>query len=242
MLATNLLNRRINYRNFKQDDYPTKEKIEEIVQEAINVAPMRGEIKKLSIDILGPEHSQLKKDYAYTTICEFEHKISGRKQAGTFTTDEDWIADVKKIYETEPELFNNQVKAPYLMVIYCDYVHKDDRDWDHFDYHQMYMNTGILLYALGLAANRNEVDTAYCKCYNKTYSGEENIILKYEEKDQRVLALVCMGYYDFDEKSLFTRDGDWIEHDEGGRYNIITRERDGYKTTKPSLDQIINWK
>ena len=57
------------------------------------------------------------------------------------------------------------------------------------------------------------------------------------------MLFVGMGYYNFEEKSLFKRDGDWIEHEEkGGRYNIVTRERDGYKKNKPTMDRMINWK
>ena len=56
MLDTKLLERRIQYRNFYKDKYPSKEKIEEIIQEAINVAPLTTEMRGLVIDIYGPEH------------------------------------------------------------------------------------------------------------------------------------------------------------------------------------------
>ena len=54
--------RRINFRHFKQDTYPTKEKIEEILQEAINIAPVDKEFFSWRLEIHGPEWAKEKED------------------------------------------------------------------------------------------------------------------------------------------------------------------------------------
>ena len=99
------------------------------------------------------------------------------------------------------------------------------------------------MYALALAANRHEIDTAYCICYG---DHEESPILKgYRGNNYpRVLALMGAGYFDFNKDSLFSNeDGDdWIEHKDGGLYNTVTRRRDGYKNSKPNYDDLIVWK
>ena len=241
MLDKKLLERRINYRNFYKDKYPSREKIEEIIQEAIDVSPLTNELKKIAIDIHGPEHSSLKHDLMFTTVSA-ETTESKSFQKKHYDSEEEWIENVKKFYEISPHTFNRQVEAPYLITIRESdpkktklYFGDPSKRW-YVDL--LYQEVGILSYILALVANRHEVDAAFCRCFQKTK--ENNLVNNCETKP---ILFIGMGYYDFDEKSLFKRDGDWIEHEhKGGRYNIVTRERDGYKKNKPTMDQIINWK
>ena len=82
MLNTKLLERRINYRNFYKDKYPTREKIEEIIQEAVNVSPLTSEIRDLIIDIYGPEHEEVKHDFMYTAVTTKEYKKRNQQKNG----------------------------------------------------------------------------------------------------------------------------------------------------------------
>ena len=238
MLDTKLLERRIQYRNFYKDKYPSKEKIEEIIQEAINVAPLTTEMRGLVIDIYGPEHKELKHDFMYTTVTSNEYKKSTQLKNGTFISDDAWIESAKEYYKTYPHKFNRQLEAPYLLALRwatggLPFSQKFD----------IFQAVGILGYALTLVANRHEIDSAFCRCYGGAsfLNVKENNLVK--ESETKPMLFIGMGYYNFDEKSLFKRDGDWIEHEsKGGRYNIVTRERDGYKKNKPTMDRMINWK
>ena len=238
MLDTKLLERRIQYRNFYKDKYPSKEKIEEIIQEAINVAPLTTEMRGLVIDIYGPEHKELKHDFMYTTVTSNEYKKSTQLKNGTFISDDAWIESAKEYYKTYPHKFNRQLEAPYLLSLrWCR-----SKLPSHHEI-EFVQSVGILGYALTLVANKHEIDSAFCRCYaGSSFLNvkENNLMIKSETKP---ILFVGMGYYNFEEKSLFKRDGDWIEHEEkGGRYNIVTRERDGYKKNKPTMDRMINWK
>tara|TARA_Y100001970_G_scaffold14296_1_gene16123 strand:- start:23 stop:739 length:717 start_codon:yes stop_codon:yes gene_type:complete len=238
MLDTKLLERRIQYRNFYKDKYPTREKIEEIIQEAVNVSPLTTEIRDLIIDIYGPEHEEVKHDFMYTAVTTKEYKKSDQLRYGTFVSDDAWIESAKEHYKTHPHKFNRQLEAPYLLAL----------RWatGNLPFSQkfiIFQAVGILGYALTLAANRHEIDSAFCRCYGGSsfLNVKENNLVK--ESETKPMLFIGMGYYNFDEKSLFKRDGDWIEHEEkGGRYNIVTRERDGYKKNKPTMDRMINWK
>ena len=236
MIDTKLLERRINYRNFKKDKYPSAEKIEEIIQEAVNVAPLTSELRDVVIDVYGPEHAELKHQFMYTLIAEVEFKKSYQERKGNFISDDDWIKEAKEYYKTNPHKFNRQVEAPYLLALRNRYGKMD------FNKKLItFQSVGILGYALSLVANRHEIDSAFCRCYSRSQQVEENSLLINSET--KPIMFIGMGYFDFDEKSMFIRDGDWIEHSEkGGRYNIVTRERDGYKKNKPTMDRMINWK
>ena len=238
MLNTKLLERRINYRNFYKDKYPTREKIEEIIQEAVNVSPLTTEIRDLIIDIYGPEHEEVKHDFMYTAVTTKEYKKRNQEKNGTFVSDDAWIESAKEHYKTHPHKFNRQLEAPYLLALRWG-----TGNLPFSQKFQIFQAIGILAYALTLVANRHEIDSAFCRCYlGSSYLNvkENNLMIKSETKP---ILFVGMGYYNFEEKSLFKRDGDWIEHEEkGGRYNIVTRERDGYKKNKPTMDRMINWK
>tara|TARA_B100000902_G_scaffold372457_1_gene399497 strand:+ start:49 stop:762 length:714 start_codon:yes stop_codon:yes gene_type:complete len=237
VLDTNLLERRINCRNFRTDKYPSKEKIQEVIQEAINVAPVKSEVFDFRLEIWGPEHTKVKEDLMWSTVTKHPYRL-GESHYPDYDT---WLAETKKYYKTHPQNFNTQVQAPYLFVLVEDKSSWTGgqplvvEDW------RSYMNAGIWLYALALAANRHEIDTSYCICCG--VSRKNPIQRGYSiKKYPRILAMMGVGYFDFDKKSLFKRDGDWIEHVDGGSYNIVTRKRNGYKSRKPNHDDLTVWK
>lgn len=237
MLDTNLLERRINYRNFRNDKYPSKEKIQEVIQEAINVAPVKSEIFDFRLEIWGPEHTKVKEDLMWSTVTKDRY----RQDKSRYPDYDTWLAETKKYYKTHPQNFNTQVQAPYLFALVDDKSSWTGGQSLVVDEWRSHMNAGIWLYALALTANRHEIDTSYCICYGLS---KKNPILKGHKSDghQRILALMGVGYFDFDKKSLFKRDGDWIEHIDGGLYNIVTRKRNGYKITKPNHDDLTLWR
>ena len=50
------MNKRRNVKTFIQDSYPEKAEIESILQETIEIAPIKNNIYNFCIDVYGPEH------------------------------------------------------------------------------------------------------------------------------------------------------------------------------------------
>ena len=63
----NPLTRRINYRNFKKDVYPSRDVVTKIIQDVIIYSPFKGSMKYLDIDVWGPEHSKIKSKFVLST-------------------------------------------------------------------------------------------------------------------------------------------------------------------------------
>ena len=256
MLDTNLLERRTNFRRFQQDKYPSREKIEEIVQEAINVAPCHSDVFGFRIEIWGPEHAEEKKILMYTGVTPAKHNAKHylREKRGTY---EEWMEDMVEYHKTDPDMFNTQVQAPYLVVLIENW--QDESDWWNKK-HQKYRDwrhikaAGTFMYALALVANRHELDASFVtrqmlNSEDANVGHPSNIVKGFSMNGYpKILTLMGLGYYDFSpvpgEKTYTNPDEDgWITHRNGGRYNIHTRKRDGeYKKFKPSAKDMISWK
>ena len=249
--------RRINYRHFKQDVYPTREKVEQILQEAINISPVDKEYFSWRFEIHGPEYAADKAELVLESGTNGSRDDDGNIVANylgyTQTHGFDkWYEQVKKSYAREPGSFNCQIQAPYLISV----IAEDDPD-DHEGYiperrhhslqkYRHYMNMGIFIHGLALTANSHEIDLSYCKCYS---NHRDNPMLRVE--GDHIITLMGLGYYDW---SLAGTEGytahfektdnpDVVARVKGGTYNIkdCTRES-GFKHKKPSIDQMLTWK
>ena len=67
------LDKRFNYRRFKEDKIPPKELIEKIIRETINLIPVKNEGYNFKLEIWGPEHDAEKRELALITIAKREH-------------------------------------------------------------------------------------------------------------------------------------------------------------------------
>ena len=130
------MNFRSNIRFYKQDDIPSKEIIEEIIQDAHNLIPHKNNMIECNIKIYGPEFTKEKEDLVLSTMCGAAKEFW--RKDGQHEHDYDLL---KKIYEDWrpknatsngynyeynyrdprwPEnyklAFNEQVRAPYLLV------------------------------------------------------------------------------------------------------------------------------
>ena len=203
MIDTNLLHRRINYRQFKKDVIPPKETIESIIKEAISVTPFKGSFKQASIDVYGANQTELKHNLMLTSSTE---------QSGTLRhqnydlTDEQWEIKIKDYYSKHPEEFNTQIEAPYLIAVvenldYYNYSETNSKEEivTKNAMHNRLANAarhGALGYGLSLAANRHEVDACFCGCYNRKTEHRFNKLLRdYIDTNRSVLFLIGMGYY-----------------------------------------------
>jgi len=239
------LNRRFNYRHFQQDNIPSKELINEILQKTIDVVPIKNEGWHFKLEAWGPEHYDEKRELAIITIANREHMF------GVFDGDEDeWYENATKLYEYEEQnnwkpkdrnltYFNNQVRAPYLVSVvlaHNTWNPKDEPVWDVLD---SFM-AGMFGYGLSVIANEYDVDCSFCACFEKGLKNHFNYITTKHDTEWKklgwksdCLALIGLGYYDFFGKKKINT---------GSIYDTEKRIKIGNKKTKPKLENVIEWK
>lgn len=237
----NPLYRRINYRNFKKDVYPSRDEVTNIIQDAITLSPFKSSMKYLDIDVWGPEHSKIKSDFVLTTplahtgLKRFKNKN---------LSDEEWEKKLEDEYEKHPYKFNTQVEAPYLLAFTEDKIKHSHRVKFRPD-KNVYMRWGMFMYSVVLCANNRGVDASYCSCFSMKLTTKSNkLCTDYKKNGRDILSFIGLGYYDFDtEEDNWKRvDDDHIEHNLGGTYDIKNRKRDGCKSKKPTIDSMLRWR
>ena len=128
---------RSNIRFYKQDDIPSKKVIEEIIQNAHDLIPHKNNMVECNVKIYGPEFAKEKEDLVLSTMCgtakefwrkggrhEHDYKLlkkiyeEWRPKNATMSSNESYEYNYK-----DPEwpehyslAFNEQVRAPYLLV------------------------------------------------------------------------------------------------------------------------------
>ena len=263
------LNRRIQYRHFNQTDIPSKELVGEIIQQAINISPVDREVFSFKIDVWGPEYKDVKHALAIEGVT---HKIKDSEgvslgSIGEYLhrghTEDEWFAKCEEQYLVNPGGFNTQLEAPWVLALNenttdgwyptrsrggdrRDLVSGNQR-WKH------YMNAGIFIHGLAIAANDHGVDLAYCNCFSDI---RDNIMMRDQDKNNSGsenlnLVMMGLGYYDwsvageegYDAHFLKTDQEGIVRRTRGGSYDTINRVRvDGYKDWKPPFEKLVTWK
>ena len=236
----NPLNRRINYRNFKKDVYPSRDVVTKIIQDAIIFSPFKGSMKYLDIDVWGPEQSKIKSEFVLTTplantgLKRFKNKN---------LSDEEWEKKLEDQYKKHPHKFNTQVEAPYLLAFTENKKRKNKIKFRPDK--NVYMRWGMFMYAIVLSANKYGVDASYCSCFNMNRQIKSNkMCLDYGKDGKEVLSFIGLGYYDFDRREYNWKkiSQEHIEHNLGGKYDIKNRQRYGCKSNKPTIDSMLRWR
>lgn len=247
------LNRRFNYRHFQQDNIPSKELINEILQKTIDVVPIKNEGWHFKLEAWGPEHYDEKRELAIITIAKREHMFGRRDESGgLFFVDEDeWYENVTKLYEYEEQnnwkpkdrnltYFNNQVRAPYLVSVVLAPNTWNPNDEPVWDVLNSFM-AGMFTYGVSVVANEYGVDCAFCSCFARGLKKHLNYITtRHDTEWQNVgcksncLTLIGLGYYDFFGKKKIGSTG--------SIYDTEKRIKIGTKKTKPKLENVIEWK
>ena len=223
MIETNLLHRRINYRQFKKDVIPPKETIESIIKEAICVTPFKGAFRYANIDVYGPEQAEIKHNLMLTSVTAQSGLL---RYQNNNINDEEWERRLRNHYKEHPEEFNTQLAAPYLIAVvenldYYTHVENLERGWEDVpkpitagdETAKALIKTktdidnrlaiaarfGAIGYGLSLTANRHEVDACFCGCFDRKLKNNLNrLLLNYSKDNRNVVYLLGMGYYDFD--------------------------------------------
>lgn len=256
------LSRRINYRHFKQDAFPTREKIEEILRRAIGISPVDKEFYGWRLEIHGPEFAADKAELVLEAGTGYTRDENGERVASylPYTAkygEVQWDDQIRKAYVSNPGSFNCQVQAPYLVSLIthksvndedpCAFEgYQPDRQNPCMETYRHYMNMGIFIHGLAMAANEQEVDLSYCKCYSNF---RDNPMLRLED-GERIITLMGLGYYDwslagkpgYDSHFEKTDDPEIVVRKTGGVYNIKDCTRvSGYKVKKPKLEDMLTW-
>jgi len=209
MSVENTLKNRTNISFFRNDRIPEKKLIQEILSQAHELTPHKNNFWHYEIEVYGPEHDEEKKYATLATVCsEAKSKYTDPK-----ATPVDF-EELKKIYEiwleshddkkTKKEFnqiknkldkihFNNQVRAPYLLV----YTKKQElltQSQKESDYYKngkikslfnVKEPTSMWLIQAGMhsiitsaLAVEKGLDASFCKCYFYNTNIHSNILRK----------------------------------------------------------------
>lgn len=250
MTLEEILKKRTNVSFFKEDKIPDKKIIEEILDKAHNLTPHKNNFYMYNVEVYGPEHFEEKKYVALATVCSHaKHHYSDK-----FAKKEDfeqlekiydeWIEYHKtmktreQFFEMRKKLnkihFNNQVRAPYLLV----YTKKEKMITDSQKESEYYKsgkvgdifqldkpNPTMWLIQAGMhsmvtssLAVEKGLDVSFCKCFFYNTHIHSNILRKSSKNSNDIAFLLGIGYAD---KTKYQYKS-WVD--------------------KPKIEEIIKWK
>ena len=223
------LQNRSNISFFREDKVPEKSLIDEILDKAHILTPHKNNFWHYEIEVYGPEHEEEKKYATLATVCS----ESKEKYSNPNATPEDF-KELEKIYDlwlenhkninTKKEFnemrkklnkihFNNQVRAPYLLV----YTKRNELLTDSQKNSDYYKN-GRLNTIFNVNANQKSnmwliqagmhsiltstlavekgLDASFCKCFFYNTNIHSNILRKASEKSSNIAFLLGIGYKD----------------------------------------------
>lgn len=217
-----LLKKRSNITFFRQDKVPSKEIIEDILEKTHNLMPHKNNLWNYEIEVYGPEHNEEKKYVAMSTVCsEAGKKFKNAKTQKDFDELEElydlWIESHKQKRKLSEKLtgihFNNQVRAPYLLV----YTQKQELITDkqkNSDYYkkgrlnqvfdvEVNIKNNMWLIQSGMHsilttafALEKGLDASFCKCFFYNTHIHSNILRKAAKKTNNIAFLLGIGYKD----------------------------------------------
>ena len=227
MSVENTLKNRTNISFFRNDRIPEKKLIQEILSQAHELTPHKNNFWHYEIEVYGPEHDEEKKYATLATVCSEAKSIYTDPKATPADFEE-----LKKIYEvwleshddkkTKKEFneiknkldkihFNNQVRAPYLLV----YTKKQElltQSQKESDYYKngkikslfnVKEPTSMWLIQAGMhsiitsaLAVEKGLDASFCKCYFYNTNIHSNILRKASRGSNNIAFLLGLGFKD----------------------------------------------
>ena len=231
---------RHNYRFFRIDKIPSKEKIEKILNNTTKYIPVKGASYYFEIEVFGPEYYEEKKKFVLQCCCQdwavplYDPEVGTRQEhiRKDLTPHlERYLKQKHRMQKCDEQMrFNAQVLAPYLLKykykktedgkvppIYCKQV------WETTPRDEVRMMQGAAMHGMGitLCAQEEGIDASYCGCYiDSKYN--PNKIYNSRTKDDNVAFFICLGYADL----------------EAEKHNPIFAGKD----KRPHWSKIVNWK
>lgn len=217
-----LLKKRSNITFFRQDKVPSKEIIKDILKKTHNLMPHKNNLYNYEIEVYGPEHLEEKKFVAMSTVCSTEGKrFKNTNEPKDFEELEEiyelWLESHKQKKLLDKRLknihFNEQVKAPYLLV----YTQKENvltnsqKESDYYKKGRLKQifdvdsskGTGMWLIQSGMHsvyttafALEKGLDVSFCKCYFYNSNIHSNILRKAVKKSKDIAFLLGIGFKD----------------------------------------------
>lgn len=235
-----LMKLRENITHFS-DQVPDRSTIDQILRDAHDLIPVKNNMWNYQIDVWGPEHDDEKKIVAMQTITGKDKRIfdKGGKEQGNIKLLEEIYEGWRNKRESQRNGiklggnyegfgFNDQVRAPYLLVYYQrpglpsqkqikqNYKEKIIAYSDKSE-HQWMIAASMHGYGTTLLCAEQGLYASFCKCYYHSYENFNNILAPLKHGFSNVAFLLGIGYRD--------------------------EELPYYKNKiKPDYDEIVNWK
>ena len=225
------LKKRSNISFFSEEKIPEKSLIDDILAKAHTLTPHKNNFYNYEIEVYGPEHTEEKKYTALATVSSYAKEKYSNKNA----TPEDfkkleklydiWLESHKDVKTDEQfwamrekvELgkihFNNQVRAPYLLV----YTKRDQTLTESQKESKYYKNgrvskifnlnqskrSNMWLIQAGMhsiltatLAVEKGLDASFCKCFFYNTNIHSNILRKAVKNSSNIAFLLGIGYKD----------------------------------------------
>ena len=147
------MNNRRNVKAFIQDNYPQRFEIDSILDKTMLLSPIKNDIYHFSVQIYGPEHANEKEKLVLNTIRDEDKKNLP-------------IQEIKKHYGNKTAKFNNQVKAPYLLLYKKSLNHHNTNNFSGGNYEIAAMGAMIHGYIVSVIANQRNIQATFCACYS----------------------------------------------------------------------------
>jgi len=228
-MIEDILKKRSNISFFREDKIPEKSLIDDILKKAHTLTPHKNNFYNYEIEIYGPEHVEEKKYTALATVCSY----SKEKYSNPNATPEDFkeleklydmwlechkeIKTSKQFYDMRKKVsnthFNNQVRAPYLLV-----YTKRNKLLTESQKKSEYYKKGKLNEVFNVNANSRSnmwliqagmhsmitaalavekgLSASFCKCFFYNTNIHSNILRRAAEKSSNIAFILGIGYKD----------------------------------------------
>ena len=235
-----LMRMRENITHFTQQA-PDKKIIDQILRDAHDLIPVKNNMWNYQIDVWGPQHEEEKRLVALQTVTGEDKRIfaTGGREEGNTKLLEEIYEEWKKSRENQRNGekiggkykgfgFNDQVRAPYLLVYYQRPGYPTEKQknlgynekiisYSDRTQHQWMISAAMHAYGTTLLSAEQGLYASFCKCYYHSYKHFNNILAPLKHGFSNVAFLLGIGYRD-EEMPYFK--------------NKI----------KPDYDEIVNWK
>jgi hypothetical protein len=215
---------------------PNKTIIDQILRDAHELIPVKNNMWNYQIDVWGPEHEEEKRLVALQTVTGPDKRSfapGGQEEGNTKLLEkiyEEWKKSrVEKIDREYKEFgFNDQVRAPYLLVYYQRPGYPTEKQknigyneekigYADKSQHQWMISAAMHAYGTTLLSAEQGLYASFCKCYYHSYKNFNNILAPLKHGFSNVAFLLGIGYRD--------------------------EELPYYKNKiKASYEEIVNWK
>ena len=194
---------------------PNKTIIDQILRDAHELIPVKNNMWNYQIDVWGPEHEEEKRLVALQTVTGPDKRIfahEGREEGNTKLLEkiyEEWKKSrVEKIDREYKEFgFNDQVRAPYLLVYYqrSGYPTEKQKNLGYNEkkigyadksQHQWMISAAMHAYGTTLLSAEQGLYASFCKCYYHSYKNFNNILAPLKHGFSNVAFLLGIGYRD----------------------------------------------